>query len=305
MEQAQIFPRALALPANNRYTGTVNANTTLCQRTMTLFLRFTLLFLLALPAFAQDDSLPLGQELPRDPALLMRMREQLTFELRETQRTLGFINPNDTQLIETLRARQAELARQMSNVSKQLQSLGNPIPEEMFQTTETRPGALLPIQPTMQSGVTPAQSELPIVQGRQEQPSIRQTMGPPGMYPTPSMMGQSLPPSYSMPVMPMPGGSYYSPTHNMPPDMMDIPQHWNNQTQATDAPYWGPKLPKELSDVKQSVEALQKEVVELKELVGRLETQIQLLNRTVLLLSSERLSERVPAPERMREIIEE
>jgi hypothetical protein len=52
---------------------------------------------------------------------------------------------------------------------------------------------------------------------------------------------------------------------------------------------WGPRLPRELTEVKQSVELLRKEVADLKETIRTLETQIQLLSRNILL--SERTRE--------------
>jgi DNA repair exonuclease SbcCD ATPase subunit len=76
--------------------------------------------------------------------------------------------------------------------------------------------------------------------------------------------------------------------------MPNVPQ-WGNQAPSWE---WGPRLPKELTEVKQSVESLQREITELRELIKRLETQIQLLNRTIL-LSSERMGERTSPPGRI------
>ena len=248
-----------------------------------------MLFLIAISAFAQDEPMPLGQSLPRDPAFLTRMREQLTFELRETQRQQSIINPNDFQLAEIIRTRQAELARQINDVTSLLQTLGSPGSGETLPGTGTLNG----FPPSVQQGTPSVQHGLP----------SRQPVEP-GMPPVIPMPGnQNF--NNSMPVLPVPGGTYYPPTYgNVPPfePMMPVPPSWGGpQAQAFDAAPWGPRLPKELAEVKQSVDSLQREIVELKELVRRLETQIQLLNRTVLLLSGERMTERVPAPERARE----
>jgi cell division protein FtsB len=52
---------------------------------------------------------------------------------------------------------------------------------------------------------------------------------------------------------------------------------------------WGPRLPKELVELKQSVESMRKEIAELKDTVKALEAQIRLLNQNILL--SERVKE--------------
>jgi DNA repair exonuclease SbcCD ATPase subunit len=242
---------------------------------MRRFLSSTLLFLIALPLFAQDEPPVLEQMLARDPATLMRMREQLTFEYRETQRALSAINPNDTQLVETLKTRQADLAKQMNDIVKQLQTLGSSQPGigEFPPDMNVRPGLtpglpttqpLLPITTRMDDRRPPSLSEL-------NAPGI--PVIPPGVYPP------------TQPYMP------YSPAYN-PPDIPNMPQWGNPPPQAWE---WGPRLPKELTEVKQSVESLQKEIADLREIVERLETQIQLLNRTVL-LSSERQNDPAPSP---------
>jgi len=243
---------------------------------MTRFLCFTLLLLIAFPLFAQDEPAPLGQPLPRDPALLMRMRDQLAFELRETQRALSFINPNDTQLVETLRTRQTDLARQMNDITGQLQTLGpNPnigdVPPGMG-----RPGMLSP-------GQTAREQELQ----RTETLPPGYTPAPPGYTPASPMI-----PGYP-PIQQPPNRSdlppYLLPTYppSVPYNQADmIPNNvplWGNQEQAWEATPWGPRLPKELTEMKQSVESLQKDIAELRTTIKALETQIQLLNRTILL----------------------
>jgi hypothetical protein len=91
-------------------------------------------------------------------------------------------------------------------------------------------------------------------------------------------------------------GSHVPPTipsiANNPIDMQNIP-YWGNPAQAWENSPWGPRLPQELTGVKQSVDSLQKEIADLKEIIRRLETQIQLLNRTVLLSVPERANERI------------
>ncbi|GHT20987.1 hypothetical protein FACS189419_01150 [Planctomycetales bacterium] len=63
------------------------------------------------------DNLP---NVPADKGMLLRMQKQLTFELQQTQRTLGFIDPNDKQLRTTLENQQADLTKQIKDIEKQL-----------------------------------------------------------------------------------------------------------------------------------------------------------------------------------------
>ena len=242
------------------------------KETMTRFLGFALLLVIALPLFAQDELPTLGQALPHDPALLIRMKDKLSFELRETQRALGVINPSDVQLVETLKTRQADLARQMNDVTRQLQTSG------------TNRGNV-PLIPEVRPGMLP-----PAVQSQDAE--LRQSESQP-VYPIPPVMPDyppMQPPNRSdLPGVLMPPYSYVPPYP--PADMMpnNVP-HWNDQDRAWEAMPWGPRLPKELTEMKQSIESLQKEVAELRTTIKALETQIQLLNRTILL--SDRTLER-------------
>jgi len=255
---------------------------------MTRFLGFALLFLIALSAPAQDEPPVVGQSLPSDPALLLRTREQLSLELQRVQQMLGFVNPNDTQLVETLTAQQAELARQIGDIMRQIQTPGppnaNPSPTNLDARSSVPSGvqSVQPVSPSAPSGepgLTSSQSRsgpgLPMLGNR---------VG--GMIPG---MPQGVPiqgPQIAMPGM-MGGMGHYSPAiPNSPMDKRSVP-NWDDQAQAWEATYWGPRLPKELTEVQQSVESLRKEIAELRETIKGLETQIQLLSRTILL--SERM----------------
>ena len=226
---------------------------------MTRFLCFPLLFLLALSAFAQNEPPAPELTLPRDPALLIRMREQLTNELQQTQRMLGYVNPGDTQLVDALKTQQAELATQLNDVTRQLQTIGSAprgtlppgfIPSES-DVHLTRPGIALPLRGQQRDF-------------RQPEPAV-----------PPLMPGNLLPTT-------MPAGMPYQPMPYQPLEMSAAPQ-WNDQDRAWETSAWGPKVPKELTEVKQSVESMRKEITDLKETIKALETQIQLLNRTILL----------------------
>jgi predicted RNase H-like nuclease (RuvC/YqgF family) len=71
----------------------------------------------------------------------------------------------------------------------------------------------------------------------------------------------------------------YNPIPSIPP----AAPSWGAPDQQWEMAPFGPRLPKELTEVKQTVESLRKEVSELKETIKVLETQIQLLNRNFLL----------------------
>ena len=247
---------------------------------MTRFLCFPLLFVLALPVISQDTLLPgsgralvdtEASTLPRDPALLMRMREQISRELQNTLRMLSYVNPNDTQLVETLTTQQTELSKQLREISEQMQS-GTPptqfssmpssrdVPQDMF----------LSAPPTERQGITQMMSQL----------RERQTLEPM----IPSQNSARMPPS--VPEMPVPLPQDMNRTPPVIP-MYNLPvyggQNWADQDRAWEATPWGPRLPKELTDMKQSIDSLQKEVGELKDTIKALETQIQLLSRNILL----------------------
>jgi len=286
-----------------------------------------LLLLTSLPAFAQDGPPVLGQALPNDPALLMRMRDQLTqelqritHELQRTQQMLSVVNPNDTQTIGALTAQQAELARQMGDVMRQLHApnvpnMGAGVPGASV------PGAGVP-GPDVRPGLTPAPAFPPGLGGLERQiPDWRQTepVMPPGipMLPPESMvpgMPGGMPMSSGgmmsgnmMGGMPpgMPSGFYNPTPPNIPFNPADIMPnnvpHWGNPPPDLEAAYWGPRLPRELTDMRQSVESLQREIASLRDTVRQLETQIQLLSRNILLndRANERMNEWMI--ERMRE----
>ncbi|MCL2005012.1 MAG: hypothetical protein FWG73_02500 [Planctomycetaceae bacterium] len=223
---------------------------------MARFLGFSLLLLFALPVFAQG---PVG-----DAAMLQRMQGELTAQLQETQHMLSLVGPTDRRLAEVLQTRQADLTRQLRDVMQQLQVSGQNEPmmerAEMPQgrggRDETMPNATMTnampaeMPPGMWGGM-PAASPMP-----QPGPGMWGGMGMPPMSP---MSSAGLPPS--------------SPPHW---GMVEQPPSW-------DATPWGPRLPRELTEMRQSVDLLKREVGELRETVKALEAQIQLLNRNILL----------------------
>ena len=262
---------ALAFRTENKYTR--GKFRSFPEKPMTRFLCFLLLFVLAFPMFAQEEPPASASMLPRDPALLMRMREQVSRDLQNTQRMLSYVNPNDTQLINDLTAHQADLSKQLREISEQMQA---------------------GTQFSQFSGMPPSRNV----------DDIRQEILPPtGRATIPSMMPPQRDSDWQMPNSYMPRTIVPSPYQEPFPNRSEMPvqpsysptppmyggQNWTDQDKAWDMTPWGPRLPKELTDMKQSIESLQKEVGELKDTIKALETQIQLLSRNILL--NERIKE--------------
>jgi cell division protein FtsB len=67
-----------------------------------------------------------------------------------------------------------------------------------------------------------------------------------------------------------------------------MPMPWS-ENPAADSNPWAPKPAKELIEIKQTVDSMRTEIAALKETIKNLEAQIQLLNRNILL--SERAKE--------------
>ncbi|MDR0338527.1 MAG: hypothetical protein LBI18_15755 [Planctomycetaceae bacterium] len=210
--------------------------------------------------------------LPRmNPAILLRMRQQLTFELQQTQRTLGFIDPNDKQLAASLQEQQAELTNQLKEINTQLKAQGIPIENQEPSTelpTETR--TLTPKTTNIvPETTTPLSSDPNLLIQRRENSATGSTTSKETQLPLQS-------PFQSVPGF---GNSLNIPaveSGHLLPTPFDQDQAWS------DSP-WVPKPSKELAELKQTVDSLRKEITDLKETVKALETQIQLLNRNILL----------------------
>jgi hypothetical protein len=239
---------------------------------MTRFLCFPLLFVIAFPVFAQEELPVQGRSLPSNPALLARTRDQIIMEYQQTNRMLGLVNPNDTHTVEALKAQQVELTKQLRDITQEMQA-GNQLPAlpGIGEGQGLPPGLSLPtytthtpMPPTMRTPDLRAMDMPPVMPGNPYQ-QLPNSVLPNRLDMPPSPMS---PPYQQMP---------YNPTPPVPaaPNWVDQDRTWDLA--------WGPRLPKEMTEVKQSVDALKKEVADLKETIKALETQIQLLNRNILL----------------------
>jgi hypothetical protein len=164
-----------------------------------------------------------------------------------------------------LKTEQAELMKQLKDVMQQMQTPDSP---NVGSAREVLPPGLS----TRQIPSMARNSELPPAT-RNAPPNIPATQSP-----------ALVPPMYSG-VAPLPAGPYLTGGPAPFPTPMGIPDAtpWLDQDRSWETSTWGPRLPKELTEVKQTVESLRKEVADLKDTIKALETQIQLLSRNILL----------------------
>ena len=259
---------------------------------MTRLLCLPLLLVFVLPASAQDVPAVLPPLLPPDSALLTRMKEKLSTELQQIQQMLGVVS--DAQLVETLKTQQADLTKQLLEVTQQMQAEErNPVvrdtraPEFSQEVPRMQgmfpPRTREPVFPTPPPD--PRGGSSPVIPGMPRNDFNQNPMMPPnpeipGQFPGTPMQGYS-------PTQPFPGGGYPGGTYpggTYPGGMGYAPASpWGDPDRMWDATPWGPRLPRELVETRQSVESLRKEIADLKETVKALETQIQLLSRNILL----------------------
>ena len=232
---------------------------------MTRFLCCSLLLVVALPVFAQNGLDPMITRGNQDAYI--RMQQQLTQELQQVQRMLSVIPPGETQYIEMMKTQQAELMKQLKDVAQQLQAFE--IPPETANALQGR-DARIPEMPAM----PPVDPRMPGMGGMPQQP-MSPWLG----------QGQTMP--MQPPVRPYSDIAPVAPPQTIVPYTPPMPNPtWGDQNQAWGGNNpWGPNPApsKELVEMKQSVDAMRKEIAELKETVKTLETQIQLLNRNIVL----------------------
>ncbi len=245
-----------------------------------------------------------------NPTIMLRMRDQMTHELQQIQRQLGFIDPQDTQLQKTLKDMQAELLAQLKDVNTQLKEQGVPLPDEALDALgaaatgkpnlpaippETDP-TLIPggmPQPAtkaedimVQRRTTPdeAADKMVVPRPMTKDETVDNMIQPPPRNPLPNgMMGGFIPGQHGG-MLGMPPGGMGGMPPAVPPNLGKSPTEFDQDQAWADSP-WAPKPSKELSELKQTVDGLRKELGEMRETVKALETQIQLLNRNILLMN--------------------
>jgi restriction endonuclease S subunit len=207
------------------------------------------------------------------------MRQQLTFELQQTQRTLGFIDPNDKQLTASLQEQQAELTNQLKEINAQLKIQG--IPAESQEPSVNNSFTPKVIDIVTGSAPPPPIDSNPLIQRRENLGTKPTTPNTGTELTVPKEIPSPIPP-FQPPFQPIPGIGITPPINNLAGTANPLPTPFDQDQAWADSP-WVPKPSKELSELKQTVDSLRKEINDLKENIKALETQIQLLNRNILL----------------------
>ncbi|MGL4595838.1 MAG: hypothetical protein ACRCUY_14040 [Thermoguttaceae bacterium] len=209
-----------------------------------------------------------------NPVALMRFRDQLTMELQRIQQTIGFVDPADRQLLSTLQDQQADLIAQLKDINSKLKEQGMPLDAENGNAAGIAPNFMPPKNPNFQ--LPPQISSMP----RPVDPTLTPGGIPQQPFDAPQWgnKGAAIPPS------PFPMSPQMSPgmSPGMSPQMSPEMMHQMTDNNAI-SPWASPTPPKELIALKETVEGFRKEVAEMKETIKALETQIQLLNRNILL----------------------
>ena len=268
---------------------------------MTMRVLFAFLFLCSFAVAQELESVPpqppVGPRTPAvaapmrgmTPSMLIRMRDDMTRELQQIQRQLGFIDPGDAPLRKTLTEMQAELLTQLQDLNTRLKEQG--VTGDAADILPTPPGpatspaGLPPRVPAIPPGVDPT-----LIPGGSPQPSV-----PPTVQRQIQMFGDVNDPMSTAPRNPLPSGmmgGFVPGMPEMPPNAVPgvpatpprSPTPFDQDQAWSDSP-WAPKPSKELAELKQTVDGLRKELGEMRETVKALETQIQLLNRNFLLMN--------------------
>lgn len=220
---------------------------------------------------ASPSSLP-----PMNPAMLLRLRDQLTYELRQTERTLGFIDPSDAALTATLKEQQTELVNQLKEITTRLKAQGIPVEGEPDAASAALPIPRVPTESSLP--VLPRAADPTLVPGGVPQPATDPNLliqRPPGT-PIPGMPAYPMSPGFE----PAIDGSL--PSRPQTPTPTPVPTPFDQDRAWADSP-WAPQPSRELSELKQTVDVLRREITDMRETIKALETQIQLLNRNILL----------------------
>ena len=259
---------------------------------------FAVLVLCSFVVAQESEPPPVGSRTPAisplhgmNPTMMLRMREQMTRELQQIQRQLGFISPQDAQLQKTLNDMQAELLAQVKSIDAQLKEQGVPVPTDVADRPNISaipPGA----DPTLIPGGSPQQpmrAENILIQ----RPATGDETVDRMVIPQPSRMPTGQPDGMVTPIPdPLPQGMMGGIIPGMPPQqpgMMPGMVPGGMPFEAMPAvPSMMPEPSKELAELKQTVDALRKELGEMRDTIKALETQIQLLNRNFVLMNPQK-----------------
>ena len=222
-----------------------------------------------------------------NPSMMLRLRDQMTRELQQIQRQLGFIDPSEVPLRKTLTDMQADILTQLQDINALLKEQGISPPDN---TVDALPDSPVPPKvpaippgddPTLVPGGVPQPSMMPPIQ--RAMPTFGDANDPVSTAPRNplpnGMMGGFVP---GMPEVPP-----YTPMPGVPAPVPRTPAAHDQDQAWADSP-WAPRPSKELAELKQTIDGLRKELGEMRETTKALETQIQLLNRHFLLMNPQK-----------------
>ena len=210
-----------------------------------------------------------------DPRVAAGMKEELTMQLREITRLMGQIDPRDTQFLDTLRKEQSALIEQLKGLEPATKGPEEPeMTPQVQPTTNPRPEAIEPLNPAGPA-LPPNWQQMPpeeLAKIFAEQQN-RRTVGQPGQMPPipPRGFQGALP--FGEADVPAIGGRRVPPMGEgfMPPAPSGLP--WGGQQQPS----------QEITELKETIAALQKQIEQMRSEVKALDTQMQLLNQNILL----------------------
>ncbi len=222
-----------------------------------------------------------------DPRLQAGMREELTMNLREISRLIGQVDPRDTQFLETLRKEQASLVEQLKGFESPAAApptaagldAAAPTLPPVQQNVDRRAPALesFPGDPLPSNWQQMSPDELAKIfaEQRRTQPAAMPDRLPPAVPPRgfqpPAPFGAGGAPAFGAPAsQPLEGFSV------PPADAIPNRLPWSAQQQPS----------QEITELKETITALQKQIEQMRAEVKALDTQMQLLNQNILLKMS-------------------
>lgn len=230
-----------------------------------------------IPAKGNNETLGIGAQ------RLMQLRAELAMELREIQRTLALIDPNDARLAETLKIQQADALDQLLDVEKDLKAMGinlearepanaaaqeaPPTPADPARQAESVPAAENPLVPAPARTMTDPQNMEEYLQTLRDR-EMRTEM-PGSTFPGIPGRENATPRGQLNPLF----GGEGSPV----PAFQGNPEDVLNPAIPPDP--WAPRASKETQELQKSVNALQDEVKSLRKQIESLEDQIRLLTK--------------------------
>ncbi|MDR3108141.1 MAG: hypothetical protein LBU65_00435 [Planctomycetaceae bacterium] len=180
------------------------------------------------------------------PDLLQRIQSDLNLELKQIQRALDFIDPQDSHLSQTLSTRQTEVLAQLKDITQQLKNAGVVTPDVI--ANETKPANDSPFDASLSRPTPTLQT-------------------PAGVYNNNSPLQPVTRPSQFTSVPPL------IPTDPMMPQ--DVTAISNDS--------WDTPPSKELVLLRQTISEMRNEITTLRQDIKALETQVRLLNQNILL----------------------